>query len=255
MRTSERSVKICIIDILDCPTLDNVSDFMSLAKDGEVEFIIRNPINGQTLDDLDHTSVDGIVILGSFHPYDSELLWKNKVQELVVRTRSDFEIPLLAICMTHELVAKIYGGEVSLREQRELGTIEVDVLNRKEDFGLFDNLPDSFFVHTLHKREVSKLPEDAIILGVNKEGVVQSYRMDNIFGVQFHLDIKRETFISWLSMPENVHFLISDIRIKVAEEAQKYCELTFLPIETSQIICKNFIKICRKNQNSKLFVS
>jgi len=98
-------------------------------------------------------------------------------------------IPILGICLGHQSIAQVFGGEVIKAPNMMHGkTSQIEVLC--EDI-LFKNLPDQMTQTRYHSLTVNKnnLPENIIVTSKSlddEEIMSLRIRDKNIYGVQFH---------------------------------------------------------------------
>ncbi|WP_063727649.1 gamma-glutamyl-gamma-aminobutyrate hydrolase family protein [Kosmotoga sp. DU53] len=100
-----------------------------------------------------------------------------------VKLITESNVPVLGICMGHQLIGKIYGASLIYLEER--GWIEVKEL---KDNVLFTGLPEVFNVWENHMYTLNKVPEDFELLAIGESGSIQviKHREKPIYGVQFH---------------------------------------------------------------------
>jgi len=156
-----------------------------------------------TKKDLEKMNAAGLVMGGGPQRIDVE---KNKLGNLP-RLIKELEIPMLGICLTHQLIAIVFGGKAGPARYPEYGPVEVFI--DKED-QLLKGFGKSFRVWETHNDEVTVLPKDFKVLAHSEKCRVQVMAHINrpVFGVQFH--------------PEVVH------------------------TEKGNIIFKNFVEACKK---------
>jgi len=98
-------------------------------------------------------------------------------------------IPILGICLGHQSIAQVFGGEVIKAPNMMHGkTSQIEVLC--EDI-LFKNLPDQMTQTRYHSLTVNKnnLPENIIVTSKSLDDQeIMSLRIKdkNVYGVQFH---------------------------------------------------------------------
>ncbi|MDI6654310.1 MAG: GMP synthase subunit A [Candidatus Hydrothermarchaeota archaeon] len=99
------------------------------------------------------------------------------------------KIPILGICLGHQLLAKLYGGEVSTAEIGEYA--ESEILVDEED-EILKGLSPSFKAWVSHKDEVSKLPENFIKLAHSATCKIEAmvHKSLPLYGVQFHPEVE-----------------------------------------------------------------
>lgn len=122
----------------------------------------------------------------------------------------ELNIPILGICLGHQLIAKSFGGEVSTSYAESYAQIEIDIIKGDD---LFNEIESPMKVWTSHKDEVKSMPNDFEILAKSAICDIEAMKHINrdIYGIQFH--------------PEVHH------------------------TPKGQLIFKNFYNICLNNQN------
>jgi len=156
-----------------------------------------------TKKNLEKMNADGLVMGGGPQRIDVE---KDKLSNLSSLIK-ELEIPMLGICLTHQLIAIIFGGRAGPAKYPEYGPVEVFI---DEEDHILKGLGKSFKAWETHNDEVLVLPRNFKILAHSEKCKVQvmAHKNKPIFGVQFH--------------PEVVH------------------------TENGNMIFKNFIELCEK---------
>lgn len=97
------------------------------------------------------------------------------------------KVPILGICLGHQVIAHEFGGEVKEGKEPVHGKVHFISNDGK---GVFNNLPDEFKVTRYHSLEVDEttMPEELQVTARTKDGVVMGIRHKSyqIEGVQFH---------------------------------------------------------------------
>ena len=135
---------------------------------------------------------DGIIIGGgpmSVYEWD-------KPENLFLRNLSEFlkgainkDIPILGVCLGHQLIAQTLGGKVDAARNPEYGWHEVEFSIPNDP--LFDGIEKVSCFFQYHNDEVTVLPEKAIVLAHSKDCCYQSFRIEGkrVWGIQFHPEI------------------------------------------------------------------
>lgn len=99
-----------------------------------------------------------------------------------------FDIPILGICLGHQLIAKVYGGEISTSNTESYAKVELDII--KDDI-LFNQLYPKMEVWSSHKDEIKSIPNDFEILASSNVCDVESFKHKdkNVYGIQFHPEV------------------------------------------------------------------
>lgn len=100
----------------------------------------------------------------------------------------ELEMPVLGVCLGHQLVAKVFGGEVG--EGRLGGYAEVRVRIVGDDI-IFEGLPSEIKVWASHADEVRETPPDFKLLAESDICKVEAMRHNNkdIYGIQWHPEV------------------------------------------------------------------
>lgn len=98
------------------------------------------------------------------------------------------DVPLLCICVTHQLLAVVYGGKTGKAKRPEFGPISVLVDAEDE---LLEGTSPSFKAWASHNDEVVRVPDDFQVLAHSKNCSVHTIRHKTkpVFGVQFHPEV------------------------------------------------------------------
>lgn len=150
---------------------------------GRVVQVIRNDnIDFENLEDLFYEgNLEGIIISpGPKNPTDCGMSGK-------IIKRFQGRVPILGVCLGHQIIAYEYGGLVEKGSRPMHGKVTSIIHNGK---GLFRNLPVSYDVTRYHSLVVNPrfLPECLRIDALTPDGVVMaiSHKVYPIYGVQFH---------------------------------------------------------------------
>jgi GMP synthase (glutamine-hydrolysing) len=137
-----------------------------------------------TKKDLEEMKADGLVMGGGPQRigFESEKLGNlsNMIKEA--------KIPMLGLCVTHQLIASVFGGKAGQAKYPEYGPVKVYVDDEDE---ILKNFNKSFLAWETHNDEVTLLPENFEILAHSEKCKIQVMRHKNkpIFGVQFHPEV------------------------------------------------------------------
>lgn len=121
------------------------------------------------------------------------------------------DMPALAICFGHQLVAQMQGGDIDAdSSQKKTGTYDVRLTAEGKDDRLFGALPESFAAQYMHRDSVTTEPADAVLLATGESCKFSALRYkNNVYTVQFHPELSADVFIKRLNessgyLPEGV---------------------------------------------------
>ncbi|MET4164868.1 MULTISPECIES: type 1 glutamine amidotransferase [Gordonia] len=157
---------------------------------------------------VDLTCFDAIVVLGGAMGVGDagRIPWIGDELDLLRRAR-DRGMPIWGVCLGAQMLAAALGGEVSTADAPELGVHRV-ILN---DAGMADPVwggavtaPTPREIDTVQWHfDTFTLPPGATLLASSETCVAQLFRVDNCYGVQFHLEAGGELVGDWLSHPDS----------------------------------------------------
>lgn len=100
----------------------------------------------------------------------------------------EIELPILGICLGHQLIAQAYGGRIKTGLVGGYAAIEVEILDEDE---ILKGLGPRTTVWSSHADEVSVMPEGFLHLARSKECEIEAMRHPEkpIFGVQWHPEV------------------------------------------------------------------
>ena len=114
-------------------------------------------------------------------------------------------VPILAICVGHQFLARHFGGKVGRAGAPEFGSVELTV--DRPDHPLFAGLPSRLKVWASHNDQVVEPPPGWSVLAHSPACVVEAMAHPSrpIWGVQFHPEVEhteggQEIFRHFLSV-------------------------------------------------------
>lgn len=133
------------------------------------------------------TKNDAVILTGSHSMVSHEELWSLSLEMWLPKLIED-EIPLLAICYGHQLLAKSLGGVSTYHEKGiEIGSVDISLHENSKNDKIFSKLENSFKAHTVHSQTVVELPKNAVRLAFNSHDLNHAFRIGSCaWGVQFH---------------------------------------------------------------------
>ncbi len=98
------------------------------------------------------------------------------------------KLPMLCICVTHQLLATALGGATESAKKPEFGPVEISVL---EEDSILKGLGPTFTAWESHNDEVIKTPDGFRVLARSNNCSVEAMQQErrDVFGVQFHPEV------------------------------------------------------------------
>lgn len=138
--------------------------------------------NSISLEEIESMNPKGIVIGGG--PYLEEI----GNSELILGRYAN-KIPILGICLGHQLMARHFGGEVRTADIGEYAESEIIV---EEEDEILKGIGPKFKAWVSHKDEVSGLPKDFIKLAYSETCKIEAMKHKELrlYGLQFHPEVE-----------------------------------------------------------------
>ena len=167
---------ILLIDNYDSFTYNLVDYFGQLTDD--VRIFRNDAISVAQIEALHPTGI--VISPGPGTPNDSGISIE------VVRQLGE-HIPILGICLGHQCIGQVYGGEIVAGDQPVHG--KVSPIKHNGDI-LFNGLPDPFPATRYHSLIVKRktLPDELQILAETEDGTIMALKHKSypVTGLQFH---------------------------------------------------------------------
>ncbi len=148
--------------------------------------------------------VDGLIVLGGSMSVNQMDEYPHLATEVkLIQQALEKDIPILGICLGSQLIAKALGAEVFPNPEKEIGWYDVSVTQAGKVDPLFSCFQETEKLFQWHG-DTFTLPAGAELLATSKLCANQAYRYrDNVYGLQFHLEVDKPLVERWLVVPEN----------------------------------------------------
>lgn len=130
---------------------------------------------------------DGYIISGSRSCYEDKDSWITNLKELVKQIY-DENIPCLAVCFGHQVVAHMFDGTAVRNLAGEEGFQNVPTVVANAPIYLFSGLSNPVKVYQSHSDALIKAPPGSIQVIYN-EKCVQYFQFGSIYSIQSHPEI------------------------------------------------------------------
>ncbi|TMI07033.1 GMP synthase subunit A [Candidatus Bathyarchaeota archaeon] len=138
-------------------------------------------------DELQSIDPDGLVMGGGPQSVRSPNELTGELAD-AARLIRQVKLPMLCICVTHQLLATAFGGVTEAARKPEFGPVEISVI---EEGRILEGLGPSFTAWESHNDEVVKVPTGFRVIARSSNCAVEAIRHEDrdIFGVQFHPEV------------------------------------------------------------------
>lgn len=136
--------------------------------------------NTTTLEQLNELQPEGLILGGG--PSIERI---GNCREII----ENMDVPILGICLGHQLIASTFGGQTESAEIESYAQIDINII---ESAGLFDDMGDSVKVWASHKDEVVTLPDCFKIIADSDKCSIEAIKHEDkpIYGIQFHPEVQ-----------------------------------------------------------------
>lgn len=148
----------------------------------------------------------GLIVLGGPMNCDQTDRHPHLATEIeLIRQAIDEGKPVLGICLGAQLIARALGARVKRNKTPEIGWYELNPTATGRNDPLFAHFDDSQMIFQWHG-DTFDIPRDAVHLATSPDCRNQAFRYnDNVYGLQFHLEVDEPMILSWLHRPAMAH--------------------------------------------------
>jgi GMP synthase (glutamine-hydrolysing) len=147
---------------------------------------------------------DGLVVLGGpMAIYEADKYPNLSLEAKLIEGAAKDGLPVLGICLGAQLIAKALGARVYPSGIKEIGWYDLSPTPNAKDDPLFRHMGLTEKVFQWHG-DTFDLPTEAVLLASSSLCRNQAFRYrNNIYALQFHLEIDGAIVDSWLNAAEN----------------------------------------------------
>ena len=168
---------------------------------------------------------------------------RRKIKNFVV----DLQKPYLGFCLGCQLLGEAVGGKVVKSNPAEIGMMDINFSNKKNNDSLFSSFPNKIKSLQWHSYEVNNLEsnKDVTILASSPITKYQIFKYKNhAYGIQFHIEIKDTTVNEWGCVPAYKSALEEQLGVGALEKFDKEAKSNMIAMNNySKILYSNFKKL------------
>lgn len=173
--------------------------------------------------DLD--GYQGLVSLGGPAQPDQNDPWMLQEIELIKEAHAR-ELPLIGICLGHQLIGRALGGEVARQDKPEWGFMPVDLTVPGQTDTLLAGVPWTTPMFQSHAYAVTKPPPGATVLARSKGCPNQIMRIgQRTIGFQFHFEADAKLLDYFAGTDADLMARVGTNESEFAQQRQKHYEM------------------------------
>ena len=170
---------------------------------------------------------------------------KKRIKEFVVELKK----PYLGFCLGCQLLGEIIGGKVVKSKNPEIGMLNINFSENKNDDLLFSEFSEKITSLQWHSYEVQDLDnnDDVTLIASSPETKYQIFKYNShAYGIQFHIEVKKTTVGEWGCVPEYKSALEKELGEGALEKFDKEAKINMTSMNNySEILYKNFKKLIK----------
>ena len=165
---------------------------------------------------LNLSEISGLAVLGGpMNALDTAAHPGLQAEAALVRAVVDAGIPLLAICLGHQILSTALGAKLHIGAANEVGVGTVDVVSDNSILGDAGTTAPALHWH----HDIAEAPDGAVVVASTDETPNQAFRLgDVIFSMQFHIEVDRHMLDRWLAVDEMADELDPATRLTLGDD-------------------------------------
>jgi len=147
---------------------------------------------------------DGLIVLGGPMNVDEVDRYPNLYREAeAIGSAVESGMPVLGICLGSQLIAKALGARVYKNKEKEIGWYDLSPTEEGGRDPILSHFSGTEKIFQWHG-DTFDIPEGAVLLASSPLCRNQAFRYgDNVYGLQFHLEVDEPMVERWLRIPGN----------------------------------------------------
>ncbi len=153
--------------------------------------------------------VERLVVMGGpMNVYEEEGYPFLKNETEFIARALECRIPTLGICLGAQLIAKALGAKVYKAAVKETGWGDIQLNKEALRDPIFSEMNFPVTRVLQWHEDTFDLPKGSVLLASSLQVPNQAFRVNNSYGLQFHIEVDREMLCDWFGkMPESKNIL------------------------------------------------
>ena len=173
-----------------------------------------------------------IILGGPMGVYEQDKYPFIEKELLLIRKAHDAKLPVIGICLGSQMIAQALGGRVYKGKTKEIGWYDIHFTVQASHDDLFASVdafksyPATMKVFQWHG-DTFDLPGGAVVLAGSKLYANQAFRIETVYGLQFHLEVREADIAAWIhAYKAELDAMKTDIDVaRILEDTKKYIGL------------------------------
>ena len=148
-----------------------------------------------------------------------------------VKGAHDRRLPVIGVCLGHQIIAAALGGTVEKMDQPEVGFFDINILPDGQTDNVLAGIAWTFPAFQAHADQVTALPADAVHLAGSQRCKIQAFRAGlRTYAFQHHFEADRSIIDDLIrANPEDLHragFTEQEIAQQVEQKYDTFARLS-----------------------------
>lgn len=143
------------------------------------------------------------VLGGSMDVWEEEQFpWMVDEKRAIREAIFDLDLPYFGVCLGHQLLADVLGGEVGPAVRAEIGVVDLHFNETAQNHPWLEGMPETMPLVQWHLAEVKQLPDHIDILATTDACPIHGIALNQrTLGMQSHIEVNLDTVREWIRSP------------------------------------------------------
>lgn len=205
-------MNVLIIKHIDIEGPGLIEDYLKEEKILHQMIHLQSGVDLQKIDDVTHL----VILGGPMNVYEEDRYPFLREEDLYIKGAIQRGKKILGICLGAQLIAKALGAKVFKAPMKEIGWYDVSLTEEGSLDPLFSEFPKTFSVFQWHE-DTLEIPKAGKLIATSSPTPHQAFRYgENVYGLQFYLEVTEEMIREWLKADED-----GDEKIEILTQTER----------------------------------